>query len=475
MTLTLPIFNQAKVLVAGDLMLDRYWTGSTDRISPEAPVPVVKIGGSDERLGGAANVALNLASLGCSVELLGLTGKDEASKRIETLAADAGIKCHLLQSDEIPTITKLRIISRHQQLIRMDFEDSYAKITKTGLLKVYEELLAEPEVVVLSDYGKGGLSECQRMLALAKDAGCKVLVDPKGDSFEKYRGAWLVTPNHVEFKLVAGDCESTQELIEKGENLRQEYEWHALLITLGERGMLLLEQDQEPLLIAAQAKDVFDVTGAGDTVIAVLAAATAAGSSLADSARIANIAASIVVGKLGTATASVEEINGFISQSASHEHACLTHTQLLERVAKSKKKNEILVMTNGCFDLLHPGHIRYLQEASKLGDKLIVAVNSDDSVRRLKGDSRPINPCADRMEMLAALDAVTWVVEFDEDTPQRIISEVLPHILVKGGDYQAEQIVGFQEVTAAGGSVKILPFADGYSSSRLIEKIQSQR
>ena len=471
MTLSLPDFSRSKILVAGDLMLDRYWTGSTNRISPEAPVPVVKVGEDDHRLGGAANVALNLASLGSNVSLHGITGSDETGQQLKELATDAGLKCFFNMPAQATTITKLRIISRHQQLIRMDFEGDFAELDKTELLSNYESNLKNCSAVVLSDYGKGTLSECQKMIQAARDKGVPVLVDPKGTDFERYRGATLVTPNLSEFELVAGTSTTDSELLEKGEALRTELGWHALLITLGERGMALIEQGQSPLVVPTQAKEVFDVTGAGDTVIATLAACIGCGTELALSTRIANLAAGIVVGKLGTASANPEELQQALAAEHTQNTGVLKESTLLAEIKISRSRGETIVMTNGCFDLLHPGHIRYLQKAATLGDHLLIAVNTDESVRRLKGPDRPLNTTADRMEVLAALGCVTWVTEFEEDTPQRIISEVLPDILVKGGDYKAEEIAGYSEVTQSGGEVTIVDFEEGFSTSRIVKKI----
>lgn len=474
MTISLPDFTSCNVLVAGDLMLDRYWTGSTNRISPEAPVPVVRIADSDERLGGAANVALNLAKLGCHVSLHGIVGEDEAAQTLTTLAAEADLDCCFDRNASKATITKLRIISRHQQLIRMDFEDSYADLNKGKLLLDFDAGLDSCSAVVLSDYGKGSLSECQRMIQMASERGIPVLVDPKGEDFEKYRGATLVTPNLSEFELVAGRSDTDQDLLGKGEALRLQFGWRALLITLGERGMALIEEGQAPLVVPTQAKDVFDVTGAGDTVIATLAACIGSGTDLALATRIANLAASIVVGKLGTASTSPTELRAALKQShGSADKGVFPEAELLTLVKRAKASGERIVMTNGCFDLLHPGHLAYLKGAAAEGDRLIIAVNTDESVSKLKGPSRPINNEQDRMQMLAGLGFVDWVCSFSEDTPQRLISEVLPDVLIKGGDYQPEEIVGYKEVTTAGGVVKVLSFVEGYSSTKLIEKIKA--
>lgn len=473
MTLSLPDFSRSKILVAGDLMLDRYWTGSTSRISPEAPVPVVKVGEDTDRLGGAANVALNLASLGCAASVHGITGTDEIADRLRNLALDAGLNCFFDSPSNATTITKLRIISRHQQLIRMDFEDSFADLDKAKLISNYESDLEGCSAVVLSDYGKGSLSESQQMIQLARARNIPVLIDPKGSDFDRYREATLITPNLSEFELVAGPSTSDAQLLEKGEAMRSEYGWSALLITLGERGMALIEQDQAPLLVPTQAKEVFDVTGAGDTVIATLAACIGSDADLALATRISNLAAGIVVGKLGTATTTPEELERSFNSERIERTGVLERSDLLAAAQHARSRGESIVMTNGCFDLLHPGHVRYLQKAAELADHLLVAVNTDQSVTQLKGPSRPLNNTSDRMEILAALSCVTWVTEFSEETPQQLISELLPDILVKGGDYTAEEIAGYTEVTEAGGEVVIIDFEKGFSTTRLIEKISS--
>jgi D-beta-D-heptose 7-phosphate kinase/D-beta-D-heptose 1-phosphate adenosyltransferase len=474
LTLSLPDFSHTKILVAGDLMLDRYWTGSTNRISPEAPVPVIRVSDSDDRLGGAANVALNLAGLGCEVNLHGITGQDEAANQLESLALEAGLNCFFDKAKDKPTITKLRIISRHQQLIRMDFEDSYSALDKSSFLSSFESSLAGCSAVVLSDYGKGSLSECQAMIQAARKKNIPILVDPKGTEFEKYRGATLATPNLSEFEQFAGTSNSDEELLSNGEKIRAELDWNALLITLGERGVALIEAGQEPLLVPTQAKDVFDVTGAGDTVIGTLAACIGAGTDLAMATRIANLAAGIVVGKLGTATASPKELQLSLGLEHKPQTGILKETELLHTIELCRSRDETIVMTNGCFDLLHTGHVRYLQKAASLGDHLLIAVNTDSSVKQLKGPTRPLNKTQDRMEVLAALGCVTWVTEFTEEAPQRLIGEVLPDILVKGGDYKAEEIAGYTEVIDAGGRVEIITFESGYSTTAILDKAKNK-
>ncbi|MFU2078739.1 bifunctional D-glycero-beta-D-manno-heptose-7-phosphate kinase/D-glycero-beta-D-manno-heptose 1-phosphate adenylyltransferase HldE [Avibacterium endocarditidis] len=466
-------FQQAKVLVLGDVMLDRYWFGTTNRISPEAPVPVVRVQENEERAGGAANVAMNIASLNVPVQLLGLTGQDEAGSALSTMLKKQNIDCNFVQLASHPTITKLRVLSRHQQLLRLDFEEDFHNVESDLLLAKLQSAVQNFGALILSDYGKGTLNQVQAMIQIARQANVPVLIDPKGTDFERYRGATLLTPNMSEFKAVVGKCHSEDEIVEKGLKLIRDIELSALLVTRSEKGMTLLRPDQPPFHLPTEAKEVFDVTGAGDTVISVLATALADGRSFEESCYLANVAAGIVVGKLGTSTVSNVELENAIHGRTTTGFGVMNEQQLKEAVAQAKQRGEKIVMTNGVFDIIHPGHVSYLDNARKLGDRLIVAVNSDASVKRLKGESRPINPLEARMAVLAGLAAVDWVVEFSEDTPQRLISEVLPDLLVKGGDYKPEEIAGGKEVISNGGEVKVLNFENGFSSSNVINKIQS--
>ncbi|POY45204.1 bifunctional heptose 7-phosphate kinase/heptose 1-phosphate adenyltransferase [Avibacterium gallinarum] len=466
-------FQQAKVLVLGDVMLDRYWFGATNRISPEAPVPVVRVQENEERAGGAANVAMNIASLNVPVQLLGLTGQDEAGSALSTMLEKQNIDCNFVQLASHPTITKLRVLSRHQQLLRLDFEEDFHNVESDLLLAKLQSAVQNFGALILSDYGKGTLNQVQAMIQIARQAKIPVLIDPKGTDFERYRGATLLTPNMSEFEAVVGKCHSEEEIVEKGLKLIRDIELSALLVTRSEKGMTLLRPDQPPFHLPTEAKEVFDVTGAGDTVISVLATALADGRSFEESCYLANVAAGIVVGKLGTSTVSNVELENAIHGRTTTGFGVMNEQQLKEAVAQAKQRGEKIVMTNGVFDIIHPGHVSYLDNARKLGDRLIVAVNSDASVKRLKGESRPINPLEARMAVLAGLAAVDWVVEFSEDTPQRLISEVLPDLLVKGGDYKPEEIAGGKEVIANGGEVKVLNFENGFSSSNVINKIRN--
>jgi D-beta-D-heptose 7-phosphate kinase/D-beta-D-heptose 1-phosphate adenosyltransferase len=472
----LPEFSKHRVLVAGDLMLDRYWHGGTSRISPEAPVPVVRVENIEERAGGAGNVALNIVALGCRVDLLGYQGADEAGVSLTRLMTQAGINCHIESIPSFPTITKLRVLSRHQQLIRLDFEDRFSGIDPTHLRETFARQLTQADVAILSDYGKGSLQDIQTLIETARTQGKPVLADPKGTDFGKYRGATIITPNRSEFEAVTGRCRDEAELVERGMAMLEALELQALLITRGEHGMTLMQHGHPALHLPTHAREVYDVTGAGDTVISVLAAAMAAGHSMADATRLANIAAGIVVGKLGTATVSIDELRQALHGLPARQRGVIDENTLLPILASARRQGEKIVATNGCFDILHPGHVDYLQRARDLGDRLLVRVNTDASVQRLKGPERPINPLDHRMTLLAALECVDWVIPFDEDTPRDVIGRVLPDILVKGGDYRnIEDIAGHDHVIAHGGEVKILDFVDGYSTTRIIEKIAGDK
>ncbi|SUT97548.1 bifunctional heptose 7-phosphate kinase/heptose 1-phosphate adenyltransferase [Actinobacillus lignieresii] len=470
-----PKFNNAKVLVLGDVMLDRYWFGATNRISPEAPVPVVKVQDIEERAGGAANVAMNIASLGVPVALHGLIGQDDAGRALDKLLNSHNIQNHCVALDSHPTITKLRILSRHQQLLRLDFEEGFHHVASDSLLAKLEQEITAYGALILSDYGKGTLESVQQMIQVARKAGVPTLIDPKGTDFERYRGATLLTPNMFEFEAVVGHCKNDDEIVEKGLKLIADFELTALLVTRSEKGMTLLRPNQAPFHLPTQAKEVYDVTGAGDTVISVLATAIADGRPYEEACYLANAAAGVVVGKLGTSTVTPTELENAIHHREETGFGILAEDELKRAVEQAKQRGEKIVMTNGCFDILHPGHVSYLENARKLGDRLIVAVNTDESVKRLKGESRPINDLNARMAVLAGLASVDWVVPFAEDTPQRLIGEILPNLLVKGGDYKPEEIAGSQEVWANGGEVKVLNFENGCSTTNVIKKIQASK
>jgi len=466
---TTPEFGAARIIVIGDVMLDRYWSGQALRISPEAPVPVVKVKAIEDRIGGAGNVALNIAKLGGKVTLLGVVGNDAESEILKQLLEAEGVDCDFVVEKSLRSICKLRVMAQHQQLIRLDFEDTPIKFNRDALNKTLIKHLPGKDVVVFSDYGKGTLADVSAYIIAAKQAGVKVLVDPKGVDYARYAQADLITPNLAELQAVVGACENEQQLIEKGTALLVRYQIPALLLTRGEAGMTLIQNDQVHSL-PAQAKDVFDVTGAGDTVIAVMALGVSLGMPLAESMYLANLAGGIVVGKLGTSTVSLQELMRAMHGERDSLYGIVSEDELAKLFARAKAHDEKIIMTNGCFDLLHAGHVTYLEQAKALGDRLCVAVNSDASVKRLKGESRPINGLQERMTVLAALACVDWVVAFAEETPERIYCKLLPDVIVKGGDYSPDQVVGGDCVINAGGEVKILQFVDGQSTTAMINK-----
>lgn len=468
--LELPNFTEGAVLVVGDIMLDRYWFGDTGRISPEAPVPVVRVKQIDDRPGGAGNVALNLAALGTKATLIGLSGNDEAGRILSEQLTASGVNSQIQHIDNIPTITKLRVISRHQQLIRLDFEEKFPAFNPEALLSAFNEALKHANLVILSDYNKGTLADPQVFIKLAKAAGIPTLVDPKGSDFSIYHGADIITPNLKEFETIVGSCANDADILSKGQAFLRTYNIQTLLLTRGENGMTLIQQNQEEVHLPAHAREVFDVTGAGDTVIATLGAAIAAKSNLPNAMAIANLAASIVVAKLGAATVTQPELQAAIHNSVITSGGIFNEEKLLLAVSNARHQGKRIVFTNGCFDIIHAGHVTYLQQAKQLGDFLVVAINDDESITRLKGPGRPVNKVNQRMAVLAALSAVDCVISYSDDTPKRLLKMIKPHILVKGGDYTIDQVVGAEIVHAYGGDVRVLGVTKGVSTTAIIDR-----
>ncbi len=464
-----PDFSTASVLVIGDVMLDRYWFGDASRISPEAPVPIVKIASADHRPGGAGNVALNITALGAKAILLGITGDDEAAQLLNDQLKAAAVNHDLCKMPSISTIIKLRVISRHQQLLRMDFEEKCVSTDKDELIKRYKQHLPQANLVILSDYNKGTLSDPQTLIQLARHAGIPVLVDPKSNDFSIYRHATIITPNFKEFEAVVGHCDYEQDIIDKGRALLKEYDISTLLVTRGEDGMTLIEPETVTHL-PAYAREVLDVTGAGDTVISTLGTALAAGMDFQQGTALANLAASIAVSKLGAATVSTPELQVALTGKTSFATGIVNEEQLLRAVKEARAQGKKTIFTNGCFDILHAGHVTCLQMAKQLGDYLIVAVNSDESIQQLKGPGRPINHLEHRMTVLAGLSSVDWIVPFADDTPERLLRLIQPDILIKGGEYKLDQVVGADIVRSYGGEVRILGNKIS-SSSWIIDRI----
>ncbi|MBL6699502.1 MAG: bifunctional D-glycero-beta-D-manno-heptose-7-phosphate kinase/D-glycero-beta-D-manno-heptose 1-phosphate adenylyltransferase HldE [Luminiphilus sp.] len=468
----LPDMSSGNVTVIGDVMLDRFWSGGSRRISPEAPVPVVNVMNQEDRAGGAGNVAVNLAHLGIDVSLVGLCGEDDHARALRACVEATGVRWNVMPCGG-ETIVKLRVLSRNQQLLRMDFESPLASYGNDLFVGYARQHLADADLVVFSDYAKGSLSMVDRLLEVCREMGKPTLVDPKGLDFERYRGATVLTPNLAELEAIVGPCNDETALLEKTETLRVSLDVQAILVTRSEAGMTLIQAGSPPQHLAASAREVYDVTGAGDTVIAVMAGCLSAGLPLSESARFANQAAGIVVAKLGTASVTPAELRAIPTSEPrlSNKTGVMSESDLLVEIEQAKLTGQRVVMTNGCFDILHPGHVSYLQQASAQGDLLVVAVNDDDSVRRLKGPSRPVNPTADRMAILAALACVEFVVPFSEDTPARLIEAVAPDVLVKGGDYKVEEIAGHESVLARGGRVITLDFVEGHSTSGMLARL----
>ena len=458
-------------------MLDRFWHGAATRISPEAPVPVVKVVGIDDRPGGAGNVAINLAALGVETTLSGLVGDDEHAKQLRLAVEAKGVRWSVMPCPA-DTIVKLRVLSRNQQLIRMDFEAPLDDYADESFLQYASNLIAEHDVVLLSDYAKGTLINIEAIISACRALKTPVLVDPKGEDFSRYAGATLLTPNLSEFEAVVGACHQENAVISaRARDLCDQHGFEAVLVTRSERGMTLQSREGEPLHLPALAREVFDVTGAGDTVISAMAAGLASQDSLENSTRLANVAAGLVVGKVGTATVTREELEDAWLQSEGDVGndlpalGVVTEQEALAAVVRLKAEGQRIAMTNGCFDLLHPGHVTYLRQAAALADVLIVAVNDDVSVARLKGADRPVNGIDSRMSVLAGLRSVSYVIPFAEDTPARLIEAISPDVLVKGGDYAISEVAGHEHVLESGGEVVILEFVEGFSTTATINRI----
>ncbi|GBD38658.1 Bifunctional protein HldE [bacterium HR37] len=476
-------FCRLRVIVIGDIMLDRYIRGEVKRISPEAPVPVLKV--SEERLlpGGAANVARNLKSLGASVELFGVTGEDIEGKELLELIKQKGIDTgNIIVDPERPTTTKTRLIAESQQITRVDREE--VKPISDRVMDKLITAIAEsfkkdkPHGVIISDYGKGVIREelSQAVIQLARRNGVFVAVDPKGIDFSKYRGTNAITPNQRETEEVCGfPIKDESDLKRAMEILVKQTGADGILITRGKQGISFYVAGNENKVktIPSDAKEVFDVTGAGDTVVSAFTLAYLSSGSWEDSVRIANTAAGIVVGRLGAATVSPEELIEHLNNRYTYQRKILKRDTLLLTASELKSVGKKIVFTNGCFDLFHTGHLHLLEEAKKLGDVLIVAINSDQSVKRLKGAQRPIFDENERAKIIAALGFVDYVVVFEEDTPFELIEELKPDIIVKGGDYTVERVVGRDIVESHGGRVHIIPLLEGVSTSSLIEKIKN--
>lgn len=462
------------ILVIGDLMIDHYLWGSAERISPEAPVQVVDIAKESSVLGGAGNVINNLISLGATVNVASVVGDDEIAKELTIMLKSIGVKTEgLITQHGRKTSKKSRVIAANQQILRYDKEskETISSASVEKIVTAIEKDLFVTDMIILSDYGKGVISDAlaKAVIALANKKNIRVLVDPKGTDYSKYRGAHMLTPNKKEASEATNiDIVDDASLEKALLSLKEQCDLERSMITLSEDGIAIYDGEVKRFPTVAQ--EVFDVTGAGDTVIASIAFALSAGLTVEETARFSNLAAGVVVGKIGSATVTLDEIE--IYESKLHQSSSDAHIKSfddIDRIVKrAKEHNQRVVFTNGCFDILHVGHVKYLQEAKSFGDILIVGLNSDASVRELKGPTRPVNTEDDRAYILAALDAVDYVVKFSADTPHDLIKMIAPDVLVKGGDYEGKTVVGteFSKV------LKLVDFVDGKSTTKTIEKIQ---
>jgi len=467
--------KQPKILVIGDLMIDHYLWGECERISPEAPIPIVNIDDENTVLGGAGNVVNNLVALGAQTDILSVIGDCDIANELGTLLSNINVSTnHLVKEKGRLSSKKSRIIASHQQVIRYDRESDYdiSEKSQQTLFDQYKKILKQYDIVLLSDYGKGVLTDSltRDLIQEANNLGIKVLVDPKGINYFKYSGAYLLTPNKKEASLATNiDIIDDSSLLRAITQLKEKCSLNVSLITLSENGVAIYDNDLR--VHPTMAREVYDVTGAGDTVLATLGYALSSNYDIDQAVEFANLAAGVVVGKIGSATASIDEINDYKSslhQSSSEEHIkTLIEIEVLS--TKLKDKGKKIVFTNGCFDILHAGHVRYLETAKSFGDILMVGVNSDKSVRTLKGETRPINSEQDRALLIASLEAVDYVIIFNEDTPYELIKVIKPHTLVKGGDYAGQKVVGQDLVS----ELRLVNFIEGKSTTRTIEKIQS--
>ena len=471
-------FGRPRILVVGDLMLDQYYWGQVERISPEAPVPVVHLEHQAQTPGGAANVAHNLAKLGGQVALAGIVGDDASCRDLLKMLADVDVDTsNILRVPGRPTTVKTRVVGGHQQMLRIDAEDRSAlsPIDYERLLDVLLPKIKQYSALILSDYAKGILSVevCKRLISEARSCGIPVFVDPKGRDYQKYAGATLICPNRAEIATATGASPDDLEvLFQKTEELRAALGIDFVALTLSELGIAVFESGSV-YQCAAKAREVFDVSGAGDTVIATLGAAFVAGLDLHDCAHLANAAAGVVIGKVGTVPISRNELLATLSReslSQSTSKVC-TLEQLQGNLALWRANGERIVFTNGCFDLLHLGHVTLLQSAKQEGDRLIVGLNSDESVRLLKGADRPVIGEFERAQLLASMSLVDAVVIFNEETPLKLIQAVRPHVLVKGADYKEQQVVGAAEVRSWGGRVALIPLVEGHSTTKILTKL----
>jgi len=470
-------FSRLKVLVVGDVMLDRYIFGEVDRISPEAPVPVLRHAQRYARPGGAANVAMNLAGLGCQAFLCGFWGNDPDQHELNGILEANHIDTVGMVTSSLPTISKTRIVGRTQQLLRLDIEsrDAYPQVECDYLQQSAVELVSKVHAVILSDYAKGALTQplCEAVIRAARTLNIPILADPKTPDFSKYSGATTVCPNLSELSVATGvPPHHTVELLAAARDLLLEHGFDFLTVTMSEKGITVM-QPEGSYHSPARAREVYDVSGAGDTVIATLAASLAGGLKIITAVELANVAAGIVVGKVGTIPISSNELVAIMTPSSGVQSVekILDRERIAHRVEEWRATGETIVFTNGCFDLLHVGHITLLEDCRRFGSKLVLGLNADSSVCRLKGPTRPIVGERERARVMAALASVDAVVLFEEDTPLELIAALKPDVLVKGGDYSIETVVGHEIVIAQGGRVEIVPTVEGFSTTNIVRKL----
>jgi D-beta-D-heptose 7-phosphate kinase/D-beta-D-heptose 1-phosphate adenosyltransferase len=479
----LPRFPQVRALILGDVMLDRFIYGRIDRISPEAPIPILTIERETDMPGGAANVARNLSAAGARAVLVGLVGEDPwGAELVAKLARLEGIETCLIRDRSRPTTVKTRFVAEDQQVLRADQESSrsLSPEVEQSVLSAFESALPHAGIVIVSDYAKGVLSSSilDNAIAAARRAGKPIVTDPKSKSFGKYRGASVLTPNRHELQVACGfECTSDEDVVRGARRVLTEQICDTIVVTRGKDGMSIVQSNGQVDHLRTTAREVFDVSGAGDTVVATIAAALAAGAGIADACRLANVAAGIVVGKHGTAVATAEEMLAALSpyQQASGPYKLFSRDRAMRMAQDWRSHGLTVAFTNGCFDLLHPGHISLIDQARRVADRLIVGINSDSSVRRLKGPDRPLQSEIARATVLASLKSVDAVVIFDEDTPLQLIEILAPDVLVKGADYKMDQVVGAELVVRRGGRVFLAELIPGHSTTNTLQRVASSK
>ncbi len=479
-----------RIMVVGDFMADRYIYGHAQRLSPDAPVPVLAQQRTELKPGGAANVALALRALRCDVDCVGVVGKDAMADELRgSLKADGCDASGLIADGDRPTTVKHNFIGlaqhRHpQKMFRVDEEsrDPVSKPVAERLLKLAERKLKKADVLCLEDYGKGVLTEsvCQGLIKLARRMGVPVLVDPAAiEDYSKYRGATCITPNRFEAALATGrDAEDADEasIVALGRKLIRDLKLDTLVLTLDRQGLLLMHKGGKPQFVPTRARDVYDVTGAGDTVLAMLAAALANDTGWEHATELANVAAGLEVERFGAVPVDLDEVLLDVLATSNQAHGKLrTLDELVTELQAHKRQGKTIAFTNGCFDILHAGHVSYLRAAAAQGDLLVVAMNSDKSIRKLKGEDRPVNHEADRVLVLSALESVDYVVVFGSDTPKPLLRKIKPDVLVKGDEYAHDQVIGYEIVESYGGKIARVPMVKGKSTTNIIRKIGSDK